>query len=67
MQLTANALCLLGEVYMSLGADESSQMFQASITTAYKMNDYVSQSAAIESLVKLARKAGDSEAEVNAP
>ena len=44
MQLTANALCLLGEIYMALGTDESIQMFQISIGTAEKLSDHVTQS-----------------------
>ena len=59
MQQTAQALCLLGEVYLALGAKETDQMLAIAIQTAGKTGDTLTNCIALTHLVKLANKSND--------
>eukprot|EP01046_Picozoa_sp_COSAG06_P035031 COSAG06_NODE_3720_length_4977_cov_3.200082_4_plen_445_part_00 len=56
MKQTAHALCLLGEVYLALGAGETQQMLQIAIQTAAKLEDTTTHCIALVHLVKLSNK-----------
>ena len=63
MQQTAHALCLLGEVYLALGAGETKQMLNIAIQTAVKLKDTLTHCIALVHLAKLAQKKADGASE----
>lgn len=60
MKQTAHALCLLGEVYLALGAPETRQMLEIAMQTAAKLDDAMTNCIALVHLVKLSNKLNDS-------
>eukprot|EP01047_Picozoa_sp_COSAG01_P016814 COSAG01_NODE_872_length_12988_cov_4.918846_7_plen_653_part_00 len=53
LQLTANCLCLLGEVYSALGAAEAAQMLQIAAQTASQLQDTVTHKLALARMLTL--------------
>ena len=60
MKQTAHALCLLGEVYLALGASETRQMLEIAMQTAAKLEDITTNCVALVHLVALSNKLNDS-------
>lgn len=60
MKQTAHALCLLGEVYLALGASETRQMLEIAMQSAAKLGDTMTNCIALVHLVKLSNKLNDS-------
>eukprot|EP01043_Picozoa_sp_COSAG02_P031778 COSAG02_NODE_2090_length_9866_cov_9.396642_3_plen_419_part_00 len=59
MKQTAHALCLLGEVYLALGASETRQMLEIAMQSAAKLGDTMTNCIALVHLVNLSNKLND--------